>query len=154
VSALSKHNSSTPGNSPDTITQDMINLLKALAYGDVSAARTDLVKFKADLKAQSAASASNNLAKDVTTLFKDLAAGNSSAAKADVTGVKADLQAQGTATISASAPSTQTVSPLDSLAAKLSDSLSSGAVQSALHDLAGYLVQNGQATGGLINTTG
>jgi hypothetical protein len=100
--------------------------------------------------AQAAAITSNTLAKDVTSLFKDLAAGNSSAAKTDVGRVRSDLQAQDTSTVSRS---TQTASALDTLVAKISDSLNSGALQSALEDLAGYLVQNGHVTGSLINTS-
>lgn len=149
VSTASTFHSSTSGNSPDLLTQDMINLLRALAYGDVSGAKTELAKFKADLKAQTATLTLNNLAKDVTSLFKDLASGNSSAAKSDVTKVKADLQTQD----ASSASSTQTASPLESLIARISDSLSSGAVPSALQDLASYLVQIGQGTGSLINTS-
>jgi hypothetical protein len=34
---------------------------------------------------------------------------------------------------------------------KISDALSAGAVQSAVQDVAGYLVQHGQASGSLIN---
>ena len=140
---------SSSGSSPDLLTQDIINLLKDLAFGDVSGAKNDLVKFKTDLKAQSASVTSNSLAKDATALIKDLASGNSSAAKTDVSKLQADLQAQDTSTTS----TTPTVSPLESLVAKISDALSSGAVQGAVQDLAGYLVQNGQATGSLINTT-
>jgi hypothetical protein len=153
VGTASTPNSSTSGNSPDLLTQDMINLLKALAYGDVSGAKTELAKFKADLKAQTATLTLNNLAKDVTSLFKDLASGNSSAAKTDATRVKTDLQTQDASTASTSTSSTQTVSPLDSLIAKISDSLNAGAVPSALQDLAGYLVQIGLGTGSLINTS-
>jgi hypothetical protein len=127
----------------------MINLLKALAYGDVTGAKTELAKFKADLKAQTASLSLNNLAKDVTSLFKDLAAGSSSAAKTDIARVKVDLQTQD----SAAAPPTHAVNPLENLVAKISDSLSAGAIPSALQDLAGYLVQIGQATGSLINTS-
>jgi hypothetical protein len=149
VNTTSTTISGTSSNSPDVLTQDMINLLRALAYGDVSGAKTELAKFKADLKAQSASLTLNNLAKDVTSLFKDLAAGSRSAAKTDVARVKEDLQTQD---FSTAAP-THAVSPLENLVAKISDSLSAGAVPSALKDLAGYLVQIGQATGSLINTS-
>jgi len=91
----------------------------------------------------------NNLAKDVTSLFRDLASGSSTAAKTDITKVKADLQTQD----ASAASSTQTLGPLETLVAKISDSLSSGAVPSALQDLASYLVQIGQGTGSLINTS-
>ncbi len=133
-SRKSIHSSSSSGSSPDILTQDMINLLKALAYGDISGAKNGLVKFKTDLKAQAPSIGSSE---------------NSAAAKADVLRLRADLQAQDTST----AASTPTVSPLESLVAKISDALSSGAVQGAVQDLAGYLVQNGQATGSLLNTS-
>jgi hypothetical protein len=109
-----------------------------------------LAKLKADLKAQqSAAGSANNLTKDVTSLLKDLTSGNISAAKTDVTKLQADLKVEDNPTSS----STQTASPLNTLVSQISASLSSGSVQGALHDLATYLVQNGQATGGLIDTT-
>ena len=89
-------NSSANGNSPDLLTQDIINLLKALAYGDVSGAKSDLAKFKTDLKAEGGSTTSqNNVAKDVTSLFKDLTSGNSTAAKTDANKINADLQAAG-----------------------------------------------------------
>ncbi len=146
---ISRTSSSTSSNTPDLLTQDMINLLKALASGDVTGAKTELARFKADLKAQTASLSLNNLAKDVTSLFKDLAAGGSSAAKTDLARVKVDLQTQD----SVAAAPTYAISPLENLVAKISDSLSAGAVPSALKDLAGYLVQIGQASGSLINTS-
>lgn len=111
----------------DPLTQDLITLLKALAYGDLAGARSDLAKYKADLKAQTTAAA-NGQGKDVATLSRSASTGASS--------------------------STQNNSGSDSLVASISASLSSGSVQGALHDLTGYLVQHGQASGGLINTLG
>src|SRR5580704_7222834 len=88
VSTGSTANDGANGNSPDLLTQDIINLLKALAYGDVSGAKTDLAKFKTDLKAEAGSTNSlNNVAKDVTSLFKDL-----TAAKADANKINTDLQ--------------------------------------------------------------
>ena len=87
------------------------------------------------------------MAKDVTSLFKDLTSGNSTAAKADANKIKADLQTQEAST----ATGNQAVSSLESLVVKISDALSAGAVQSAVQDVAGYLVQHGQASGSLIN---
>jgi hypothetical protein len=142
----SSTNGSAYGNSPDLLTQDIINLLKALAYGDVSGAKTDLAKFKTDLKAEGGGTASqNNLAKDVTALYKDLTSGNSTAAKTDVNKINADLQAQEAST------GNLAFSSLENLVVKISDALSAGAVQSAVQDVAGYLVQHGQASGSLIN---
>ncbi len=48
----SNTNGNANGNAPDLLTQDIINLLKALAYGDVSGAKSDLAKFKTDLRAE------------------------------------------------------------------------------------------------------
>jgi hypothetical protein len=148
ASTGSAANGSAYGNSPDLLTQDIINLLKALAYGDVSGAKTDLAKFKTDLKAEGGSTASqNNLAKDVTALYKDLTSGNSNAAKTDVNKINTDLQAQESST----ANGNLALSSLERLVIKISDALSAGAVQSAVQDVAGYLVQHGQATGSLIN---
>jgi hypothetical protein len=120
-------NGSTSYVSIDPITQDLITLLKSLAYGDIAGAKTDLAKYKADLKAQNTAT-SNNVAKDLASLYKGLTSG-------------------GTA-------GTQAVNQSDSLVASISASLNSGSVRGALQDLTGYLVQNGQVSGGLINTLG
>jgi hypothetical protein len=109
---------------PDPLTQDLIALLKTLAYGDVAGAKTDLARYKADLQAALAGPTANGPAEVVTFLNQD--------------------------------PTSQktTSTQAETLVAKISDSLSSGSAQSALHDLAGYLVQNGQATGGLLDTFG
>jgi hypothetical protein len=141
-------NSSANGNSPDLLTQDIINLLKALAFGDVSGAKTDLAKFKTDLKAEGGSTNSlTNVAKDVSSLFRDLSSGNSIAAKTDANKITADLQTQ-----EASNPTGNLAfSSLENLVVKISDALSAGAVQSAVQDVAGYLVQHGQASGSLIN---
>jgi hypothetical protein len=141
-------NSGANGASPDLLTQDIINLLKALAYGDVSGAKTDLAKFKTDLKAEGGRTASqNNLARDVTALYKDLTSGNSTAAKADVNKLNTDVQAEEPTTASGNLA----FSSLENLVIKISDALSSGSVQSAVEDVAGYLVQHGQASGSLLN---
>ena len=144
-SSGSTTNGSAYGSSPDLLTQDIINLLKALANGDVSGAKTDLAKFKTDLKAEGASE--NNLAKDVTSLFKDLTSGNSTASKTDLNKINTDLQAQEAST----ANGNLAFSSLENLVNKISDALSAGAVQSAVQDVAGYLVQHGQASGSLIN---
>ncbi len=148
VSTGSTADSGANGNPPDLLTQDIINLLKALAYGDVSGAKTDLAKFKTDLKAEAGSTNSlNSVAKDVTSLFKDLTSGNSTAAKADANKINTDLQ-----TREASNPTGNLAfSSLENLVVKISDALSAGAVQSAVQDVAGYLVQHGQASGSLIN---
>jgi hypothetical protein len=138
--------SNTSGNSRDTPTQ------KALPPEDVSGAKTDLDRFKADLKAQAAPTLSSDLGNDLTSLLKDLTSGNTSAAKADVSKVQADLQTQDASS------DTQTGNPLDTLIAEISDSLISGSVQrapqdGAQHDLVNFLVENGRGTGSLINAS-
>jgi len=109
ISAIARK--STPdentSNTPDILTQDLINLLKTLATGNISGARNDINKLQTDLQAQTTANAS----------------------------------------------STPATSPLNTLVTNISNALNSGSVQGALQDLANYLVQNGQASGGLINTS-
>jgi hypothetical protein len=121
-------NGSTSSASLDPLTQDLIALLKALAYGDIAGAKTDLAKYKADLKAQTTAAGANNAAKNLASPYEGLTSG-------------------GTA-------GTQAVNQSDSLVASISAALNSGSVQGALQDLTGYMVQNGQVSGGLINTLG
>jgi hypothetical protein len=124
-SALSGSTSYAP---LDPLTQDLITLLKALAYGDIAGAKTDLAKYKADLKAQTAAAGVYSGAEDPASFHEGL--------------------------ISGSTAGTQAVNQSDTLVANISASLNSGSVQAALQDLTGYLVHNGQVSGGLINTHG
>jgi hypothetical protein len=116
---------STASAAPDPLTQDLVTLLKALAYGDVAGAKSDLAKYKADLKAQTTAAAASNT-NYVATLSNGLTSANAA----------------------------QTGNVSDTLVANISASLNSGSVLGALHDLSGYLVRQGQASGGLINTLG
>jgi hypothetical protein len=121
---------------------------------DDSGADSGLGGSNADLKAQADPALVNGLGTDLASLLKDLASGNTSAAKADVSKVQADLQTQDTSSV----PDAQTGSALDSLIGKISDSLNAGGVQgapqdSAKHDLANFLVENGQGTGSLIDTS-
>jgi hypothetical protein len=127
----------------------MVKLLKALASGDISGAKSDLAKLKTDLAAQESTDDTKSLAKDMASLLKDLASGNTSAAKTDITKVQKDLQSEEASSTSGF----QTTNTLDALISKMADSLSSGSVQGALQDLASYLVQNGQASGGLLDTS-
>jgi hypothetical protein len=113
---------------PDVLTQDLTALLKALAYGDIAGAKTDLAKYKADLKAQTASNGASNAANNLASLYKGVSFGSTAG--------------------------TQAVNQSDNLVASISASLNSGSVQGALQDLTGYLVQNGQVSGGLINTLG
>jgi hypothetical protein len=139
--------SNTSGSSRDTPGQ------KAQTPEDDSEPKTDLEGFDADL-AQAAPTLSSDLGNDLTSLLKDLTSGNTFAAKADVSKVQEDLQTPDASSVA----SAQTGSPLDTLIGKISDSLDSGSVQGApqdgaKHDLANFLVENGQGTGSLINTS-
>jgi hypothetical protein len=127
----------------------MVALLKDLASGNVTGAKSDLAKLKADIKAQEPAESTSSLTKDVTSLLKDLTSGNTSAAKTDITKVQKDLQSEQ----ASSASSAQTNNPLDALISTITASLNSGGIQSALQDLASYLVQNGQGSGSLVDVS-
>ena len=138
----------TSGNSRETPTR------KAVLAANVSGANTDLDRFKADLQAQTAPSLPRNLGNDLASLLKDLNSGNTSAAQADANKLQVDLQTQDASSV-AGTPSGK---PLDTLIGQISDSLNSGNVQGAIldaaeHDLANVLVENGQGTGSLINTS-
>jgi hypothetical protein len=140
--------SNTSGNSRETPTR------KAVLPADVSGANTDLGRWKADLQAEIAPTLSSELGNDLASLLKDLTSGNTSAAQADASKVQVDLQTQEASSIGGT-PARQ---PLDTLIGQISDSLNSGSVQGALfegaeHDLANVLVENGQGTGSLINTS-
>jgi hypothetical protein len=145
--------SATASAAPDALTQDIVQLLKALVSGNVSAAKNDLAKFKADLSAQSTANALSALGTDATSLLKDLGAGNTSAVKTDVAKIQLDLQNQQAGAGTSSPSNATALNPLDALAGKITDSLASGSTSTALQDLAAYLVQNGQGSGTLLNTT-
>lgn len=121
-------NGSTSYSSLDPLTQDLITLLKALAYGDIAGAKTDLAKYKADLKSQTTGAVANNGAKDLPSRYEGLTSGSTAGTQG------ADLS--------------------DTLVANISASLNSGSIQAALQDLTGYLVHNGQVSGGLINVQG
>jgi paraquat-inducible protein B len=127
----------------------MVTLLKALTSGDISGAKSDLAKLKSDLAAQESSNGSSSLAKDMTSLLKDLSSGDSSAAKTDIAKVQKDLQSAD----ASSSSSSKTTNPLDTLISKMETSLNSGSVQGALQDLASYLVQNGQSSGSLVDTS-
>jgi hypothetical protein len=141
---------STSGNTADTLTEDVVTLLKALANGDVSGAKADLAKLRADLATQNGSSA---VTKDLATFLKDLASGNTTSAKSDLSQLQTDLQAEELSGKTGVDSTSQTQSPLDQLVAKLSQSLDSGSVESALKDVASYLIQQGQGTGSVVNTT-
>jgi hypothetical protein len=121
---------------------------------DDSGSNTDFDELKADLQAQTAPNLSSDLSNDLTSLLKDLTSGNTSAAKADVSKVQVDLQTLDASPVAAAL----TGKPLDTVISKISDSLNSGGVEGApqddaQHDLADFLVENGQGTGSLIDTS-
>lgn len=128
ISTSSALNGNTASTTIDPLTQDLLTLLKDLAFGDIAGAKTALAKYKADLKAQTAAADDSASTKNLASLYKVL--------------------------INGSTADTQAVNESDSLVASISASLNSGSVKGALQDLTGYLVQNGQVSGGLINTLG
>jgi hypothetical protein len=140
--------SNTSGNSRDTPRQ------KAQTPKDDAGAKTDLTGSDTDFKAEAAPSSHSDLDSDLTSLLKDLTSGNTSAAKADVSKVQADLQTQDASSIA----SAQAGGPLNTQIGKISDSLNSDSIQGApqdqaQHDLANFLVENGQGTGSLVNTS-
>jgi hypothetical protein len=121
---------------------------------DVSGANTGLNRFKADLEAQTPPTLSIDLGNDLASLLKDLTSGNTSAAQADASKVQVDLQTQEASSVAG----TPTAKPLETLIGKISESLNSDSVQGARqdgaqHELANFMVENGQGTGNLINTS-
>lgn len=140
--------SHTSGNSSDTPTQ------KSHTPEDDSGAKSDPGGSNANPTGQADPTLSNDLGDDLANLLKDLTSGNTSAAKADVSKVQEDLQTQDTSSVA----DAQTGSTLDALIGKISDSLNAGSVQGApqegaQRDLANFLVENGQGTGSLIDTS-
>jgi hypothetical protein len=152
VNAASKITNDSSGDSQKTLTKDTVTLLKDLAQGATSAANTDLAKLQTDLKAQDASTTSTQINQALTSLLKNLNVGDETAAKSDITNLKTALQTQDQSTANIKTASRQNVS-LTNLLSKINDSLKSGSVQGALQDVAGYLVQNGQVTGSLLNVT-
>jgi hypothetical protein len=135
---------------PSDLGSDLTSLLKDLTSGNASAAKADL----SNVQAQAAPRLPDDLGDDLTSLLKDLTSGNTSAAKADISKVQADLQTKDASSVI----DAQTGGPLDTLIGKISDSLDSGSVQGApqdgaRQDLADFLVENGQGTGNLIDTS-
>ena len=105
------------------------------------------LKFKTDLKAEAGSTNSlNNVAKDVPRSSK-------------TSPLETALQPKPTPTRSipicrprsSNPPATWPSARSKNLVVKISDALSAGAVQSAVQDVAGYLVQHGQASGSSIN---
>ena len=154
TSAISSSTSSDSTNtsstsSLDPLTQDLVSLLKALASGDVTAAKSDLTQLQKDLNGSSDSS-SSGITNDLTSLLKDLSSGNTSAAKSDLSQLSTDLKAE---EAGSSTSSNTNGSPLDQLVGKLSNLLNSGSTEGALQAVASYLVQQGHGTGTLVNTS-
>ncbi len=121
---------------------------------DLSGVNAGLGRLQEDLHAQLAPTLSSGLGNDLASLLKDLASGNTSAARADASKVQVDLENQDAASVA----STASGEPLNALIGKISESLTPGSVQgapqdSARHDLASFLVENGQGTGSLVDTS-
>lgn len=119
-----------------------------------SQAKSNPVESDADLKAQADPTLPNDISNDLASLLKDLTSGDTSAAKADISKVQADLQTRETSSVAHPKPG----SSLDALIDKISDSLDAdsapgGQQDGAQHDLANFLVENGQGKGSLINTS-
>jgi hypothetical protein len=139
-----------PSTMPVDLSSDLTSLLSGLNSGNTSAVKADL----SEVQAQAAPTLPSDLSSDLTYLLKDLTSGNTSAAKADISKVQADLQTKDASSVA----DAQTGGPLDTLIGKISDSLDSDSVQGApqdgaRHDLADFLVENGQGTGNLIDTS-
>ncbi|WP_263373458.1 hypothetical protein [Granulicella aggregans] len=87
-----------------------------------------------------------SLGSDLATLFKDLAANDTSAAQTDLTQLEKDLEVSSTSSSTSS-------TPLQTLFASLSSSISSGDTTSAINTLASFFLQGGSSTGNVVNTT-
>jgi hypothetical protein len=156
VNAASNIDSNNSGNSEEMLTQDTANLLKHLAQGNVSAAKTDLTKLTNDLNNQAASTTSSKINHDYNTLERDLTNGNPSSTNPvnnDLNNLQSDLDLQTQSIANVKSASTQNYSTLDTILSKITDQLNSGSVQGALEDFAGYMVQNGHVTGSLLNVT-
>lgn len=135
--------SSATSQSP--LVQDMTSLLQALATGNVSGAQSDLTKIQADLKAQESAATSvgsNAVSKGHGHHHHEAAASSADSSATSSSDSTSD-----------SSSTSSTASPLSTLLSQISSSLSTGNTSGALQDLAGFLVQNGEGTGNLINTS-
>jgi hypothetical protein len=156
VNAASNIDSNNSGNSEEMLTEDTVTLLKHLAQGNVSAAKTDLTKLSNDLANQAASTTSSKISQDYNTLQRDLTNGNPSSANIvnnDLDNLQSDLDMQTQSIANVKSASTQNYSTLDTILSKITDQLNSGSVQGALEDFAGYMVQNGHVTGSLLNVS-
>ena len=160
VNAASNIGSNNSGNSEEMLTEDTTNLLKHLAQGNVSAAKTDLTKLSNDLNNQAASTTSSKINHDFNVLQRDLTNTNSNdnaysknIVNNDLDNLQSDLDLQTQSIANVKSASTQNYSTLDTILSKITDQLNSGSVQGALEDFAGYMVQNGHVTGSLLNVT-
>ncbi|ADW69676.1 hypothetical protein [Granulicella tundricola] len=129
-----------------------LNTASTSTSGTGSAASTASVSNSSlstsDLDAPSS-SASSPLSKDTVQLLKDLAVGNVSAAKSDIARLQKDLKAQD----GSSSSSSSSDNALNKLLTSISKSLDAGSTSDALSTLAGYLIQTGNTSGSIIDTT-
>jgi hypothetical protein len=104
----------------------------------------------------STSSQQQSLNKDLVALLSDLVYGNVTGAKSELAKVQSDLKAEQKAASSTPDPSdsqSQSQPSLSTLLTTISNSLTSGNTESSLQALASFLVQNGQVSGNLVNTT-
>jgi hypothetical protein len=100
----------------------------------------------------STTSATTQLTKDLASLLKDLASGNVDESKSAITKVQQDLKTQ--IASDATTNSTTSGSSLDNLLSQIAGSLNStNSTAGSLQDLATHLIQNGQGSGSVVNTT-
>jgi hypothetical protein len=144
VNAASTIPNDSSGDSQNTLTADTVTLLNG-AQSDTSAANPDL-------NTQDASTTSTEINQALASLFKNLNVGNETAVNSDITNLNTAPQTQAQSTANSKAASGQDVG-LANLFSRINDSLKSGNIQGALQDVAGYLVQNGQVTGSLLNVT-
>jgi hypothetical protein len=137
--------------SSSALAQIETNLLADLT-GTSSTASTASTTATTD---SSTTTATTQLTTDMASLLKDLASGNVSESKTAIAKVQQDLKLQtASADTTDTSSSTSTSSPLDTLLTQIASSLTStNSTAGSLQDLASYLIQNGQGTGTVVNTT-
>ena len=129
--------------SPSSLSQIETTLLAELTSASSTNSNASAVSSTPDL---SATSSTTQLTKDLASLLKDLASGNVDESKTATSKVQQDLKTQTTSDASSS--------PLNNLLSQIAGSLNStNSTSGSLQDLATYLIQNGQGTGNVVNTT-
>ena len=132
--------------SPSSLSQIETTLLAELTSASYTNSNASAVSSTSD---PSATSSTTQLTKDLASLLKDLASGNVDESKTAISKVQQDLKTPTTADAS-----TTSSSPLNNLLSQIAGSLNStNSTSGSLQDLATYLIQNGQGTGNVVNTT-